>query len=439
MSSPAVITWVSTTPEIALRSNTADCEELLARCHETWQQLHKRAQALAVRGRNVSPPTLEPIESVEQRMRSLLTLTTSPQALALIHGYYQAIKHPWIDRMDEAEEDLAHEAAERGERLQIAADTGISEGAVRAARERALGSMAAPLSTKQRQVQTAGNALAGNTVETDPEAFTRLAAELRILGVGNNRSELVEAQVAALENLPKKIALVRLQNAIVTEGVITHQRMSDAAAVRADIRRREQVREEIQIGAKSAERLLRDLPAMLAEQYRARLAEILASVEDNAPDVVLNEFELVRRAIVEASAAGESAHTLIATLEKLGYKQVAAMETIKAEDFQGVDLRIPGCDDRVVEVRWDGKKGALATEVVRANATTGSPAQQSADTAAQKKFCTDLDRALGEIDGRKGLKIVRRTEPGARMKAKQNRSASSRKTITPQQAARKAY
>jgi anion-transporting ArsA/GET3 family ATPase len=143
MSSPAVITWVQVSQEEALRSNTEFSEELLARCQETLQQLQRRAKELAAKGRNVSPPAIESIDNMERQMRSLLTLSTSAEALKLVHAYYQRLKHPWIERMDAADEDIAREAAERKERLEIAANTGISEEAVQAARARAMESIGA--------------------------------------------------------------------------------------------------------------------------------------------------------------------------------------------------------------------------------------------------------------------------------------------------------
>ena len=438
MSSPAVLTWEKAPLEDALRANTQFAEELLARCRETLKKLQARSGEIAARGGNVPPPAIESLEQVEQRMRSLLTLQDSPRGLELIHAYYLRLKHPWIERMDEAEEDLERQQAERAERAQIAADTGISAELVRAARERALSAISGPIRTKHREVQSAGDANAGTEIETEALLLKRLAEELRVLGAGNNRLQEAETQIANCAAAPVKLALARIQAAIVAEGAITQQRLNEAATARAEARRREQAREEITIGIKCAEKILDSLPEVLAAQYLARFKEVLDGLDAGSPQAAIKEYEVIHKAMQDASAAGKSAHALIAALTKLGYKAVSAMELIKAEDFMEVDLKVPGEEERFVEIRWNPKQGALGTEVVRASETTGSPAQQSADLKAQKKVCADLEAVMRELKSAHGFKMAIQTEPGAKVKYRSRDKFKRNKTAIGKEISRSA-
>jgi hypothetical protein len=358
--------------------------------------------------------------------------------LKIIHSYYQRLKHPWIERMDAAEEDIAREGAERDDRQAIAKQTGISEEAIAAARAEALASVAGPIAFRQRDVRAGGNADVGKALETPAEARKRLATEFRVLAAGNNRLAEAEATLKTLSSQCDTVALLRLKELILAEGSLAHEKLAAAAGTRTAVRRKTQVREDIAVGAKSLETLLKGIPAMLAEQFRDRLAEIQETAQTGDAEAALQEFSLLQRAVTEAAATGESAHKLVRALEALGYKQIGAMETLRASDIQGVDLRIPGYQDRVMEVRWDAKKEALSTEVVRTTESTGAPAQIEGDKKAQAKSCSDLKAALAAIENSRNLKLAREQAPGVKMKYRPTAGTSQKKVTAQRQQSQRA-
>ncbi len=428
MSSPAVLTWEQMPLEVAFRANTEHAEHFLQLSRESWSRLRARADLLARRGIHVPPPPIESLEVAESRMRALLTLETSPQALTYIHAYYRSIKHPWVERMDAAEEEAARAAAQRRDGQVAAAMAGVSLPEAEARRERALARLAGEVEVSAPAAVQAGDAQAGRALETDDAACVRLLEEWQILAAANDSLSTAKTETAALAPLAPKLRRARLELALLEEGARTHARLGREAAARQQARKRDQALDDLQAGTAALEPSLRRLPATLAVQYRERLGEIAADAAARADAVSLDEFEGVRRAVLEAAAAGEAAHAVVAVLETLGYRQVAALESLRAGDFQGVDLQIPGVSDRVVEVRWDARRGALSTEVVRTVDSTGSPAQQATDVVAQQKACTALNEVERTLAPKLALKIARRVEPGGKMKVRAAAGASARAT-----------
>lgn len=418
MSSPAVLTWEQAPLEVAFRVNTEQCEHFLRLSGEAWSRLRARAAALAKRGIHVPPPAIESLEAAESRMRRLLTRETSPSALTCIHAYYRTIKHPWIERMDAAEEEESRAIAVRRDGQVAAARIGVSEPEAAARRERALARLAGAVEVAAAASVRAGNSQAGRVRETDEQACVRLLEEWQVLAAANDPSADGTAVSAELAGLTPVLRRARLELVLLEEGGRTHARLAREAAARQHARQREQALDDLEAGAVALESSLRRLPDSLAVQYRERLREIATDAAASAEIASLVEFEGVRRAVIEAAAAGEAAHAVVTVLETLGYRQVAALESLRAGDFQGIDLQIPGVNDRLVEVRWDAKRGALSTEVVRTVESTGSPAQQAADVQAQQKACTALGEVERTLASTLGLKIARRVEPGGKMKVR---------------------
>ena len=111
MSSPQILTFSSAPLEQARAGNREECLHYLAQARAVRRRLAERTQQLTGLGVEVAMPAHVSPEEAEQAMWSKFGPDDDgAEAVRAIHQYYQALKHPWTERVEQAEQALAEKS-----------------------------------------------------------------------------------------------------------------------------------------------------------------------------------------------------------------------------------------------------------------------------------------------------------------------------------------
>ena len=441
MSSPQVLTFHTAPLEQARAGNHEECLHFLAQARSAWQRLLERTKRLDAMGLPVEMPARPSLEEAEQAMWSRFGPDDDgSEAVRSIHTYYQALKHPWTERVEAAERELAEKSRREREEAADLARLREIEGQLVHNAEAGAARESAAKNAARLQV-TSSDLTAKLADRSGPSSAVAKAGEwIAELGTEEKMQRAIAAIVATAvtdeeqTQLRERIESICKADSVVAVAHLEHLRRvrnrereeRRRQAVEAEMRehQRADLRELLEASLAGCEPMLNSLPSRESATHRAALQAALALCEAGETTRAENAFEDARQQLKASAARRPAVIAMVRELLAMGYQELTPMETITASDINArgvstIQLGLPADGERLVELSFTQDASTVAVQTVRTAPTTGTAEQCAADLAAQTALCSDIEkvRAAAAIQIFKP-QVIKREEPGKAMPAR---------------------
>ena len=388
MSSPKVITFTSAPFEEARATNERQIAHYLALMMAIEGRLIERLRTLAVRGIMLGGPF-----SVDALQRDVLPLpvdANGAEALTRVHAAWLALKHEYGDAIDAAFLESEEEASSQ----------------VRAATRSAARELV------QRFKQRHGQRIVARAAADDV-----ILSEIE--GLAKTSVADMSAVQSEIDDLIARTPPAQLAIALRTMRISYEE---DALRIRAqivrdrlDVERLDEHRRESLARIEMIAEQLSVLDDNLENRFRGELDTISSSADKLSADALDEKLASVQRKVADARRRSAMEGVVRKVLRRLGYEEVAVVQTLTAADIRSANARVtyyrdPKDPERFVELAF-AQNDALSVEVVRAEAHVDS-SQRGRDTIAQKRLCeamTHVERVAREAFA---VSIAHDAEPG---------------------------
>jgi hypothetical protein len=406
MSSPTVLTFVSAPAEEARRNCEAAVETYLSLGEAILNAAEPKRKRLRELGISVAEP---PQSASEARAKVAKLGRHTVQAVKHAHAFWQSLKHPWADVVDEltAKGEAEHLITLERERLinsarlqEIAAELQLSF----AEREPVITlKNAAPIDTGAQVASRVARVIELASLADPHKSAEEIASTIKstLSGISHAQERLV-----VIEGLRIRFEseVANRRRALALESVT--QAAAERARSAATIQLAALERELQPLGDDEDDRLRERI-----ENLRERIAVDTTGVDD--------EIEAIRKEI-STERARKSVYELVAkTLRRQGYDEVEdePVQSLDAAAIRRRYFKVPGDADRIIEFAY-GDQDALSVEMVRIREQRESDVQ--ADREAQQSICRamktvrdameDSWRAVVVHEGAVGQKVSVRTD-----------------------------
>ena len=387
MSSPKVITFTAAPFEESRATNVRQIAHYLALMMAIEERLLGRLRTLAVRGVVIASPFS--VDALQHDILPVPSDADGAEALRRVHAAWLALKHQYGDQIDAAFLESEEEASSQ--------DRAATHDAARELVQR----------FKQRH---------GQRIVARSAADDVILAEIEGLAK-TNVSDMSSLQ-SEIDDLVARTPAAQLAIALRTMRISYEEDARRARAQivreRLDVERLEEHRRESLARIEMIGEQLSVLDDSLENGFRAELDSI-SRLAGNLPAQALDEkLANVQRTVEDARRRAAMEGVVRKVLRRLGYEEVAVLQTLTPEDVRSdarvIYYRDPKDPERFVELAF-AEDDALSVEVVRAEAQVDS-SQRGRDTLAQKRLCeamTHVERVASEAFA---IAIAHETEPG---------------------------
>jgi hypothetical protein len=393
MSGPKVLTWEpAENIEEAREANSRDAALYLAILRETCDRVRERLRRLKERGQPV-PDFPFDYGEIAANVNRLLQVAGGSSGLKLAHEMVQKAKHPLAEIIDR--QYLAWEAKE--EELSRDSTRRAAEHLVQSFRaydvKRVVANTPPAL---QAEIDRELVAIATCALHDDPAA---LVEQVQRTLASTVPAQILAALRAHRLTLEERALTRRTER--VTERLLAEQRAAFQTEVEAQITL---ARSELTILEQDRERAFVD-----------ELERLRAETPQLSQQRFYAHFEEIRRRIT----AERQRHAMISlvqtVLQRHGYQEIDAMETITPEQIRNRRARTlyfrDGEDaNRFVELAF-AEKDAFSLEVVRAD-DTGDSSDEARDRGAQVRLCDVLAQIKQNAGETYQLKALREDPVG---------------------------
>jgi hypothetical protein len=416
MSGPKVLTWeTAESVEAAREANTREAGLYLTILHETCARVHERLRSLKERGQHV-PDFPFAYDEIAAKVHRLLQVDGGSQGLALAHEMVQRAKHPLAETIDR--QYLAWEAKE----------TALSAESTRRA---AAQLVQAFRSYDIKRVVVDSPPAIRSRVDEELAAIAACSPDVDPLALAEQGSRTLESATPA-----QVLAALRAHRLTLEERALTRRTASVTERLVAEQRAAFQAEVEAQITLAKSEL------ALLESDQEAAFVDELEYLRGDAAhldhDRFYARFEGVRRRITAQRRRYQMISLVQVVLQRHGYEEIQAMETLTPEDIRTSGARTmyfrDGQDgDRFVELAF-AERDAFSLEVVRAD-EAGDSSDAARDRDAQVRLCDALAQIRNDAAENVEFTVLREDPVGAPVSNRRGlhrqlaRSATVRKTF----------